>query len=213
MHEAPARVRVHLRRGHRERSRVELLAADGEVLAEAGFTPRMVSVLLLLADEIEEARRRSGGPYGVVAHGVPEGGVESDAPLVQHAHTAARVNAVYDWCGVSRTREEREPWASTDEVSKYVSRYHDAEGLRALRVPPLLQRHLAFQTTPGHEIPEAGAVGVGHPEVQHWHWATFRALPIEVVEPEGVDARGLAWPFRTIGAPAALRDLDDSRFR
>ncbi len=207
--EVPVAVRVELSRGRPWRSPVTLLAADGEVLAEAAFTPRMVAVLLLLADEIEGARRTHGGAFGAVPQGVPEGKQDADAPLVASAHASARVNAVFDACGMTRQPAHRKPWATAEDVSRAVSRYHDRrDGLRSVDVPPLIQHHLRFDTQPGHRLAEAG--GVLHDDVEHWHWATRRHLPITVVAPPGVDPDRMDWPFRHLRRPVRAADADRS---
>ena len=202
--ETPVAVRVELSQGHPWRSRVVLLAADGSELAEADFTPRMLSIFLLLADATEGARL--GAPFGAVAQGVPDGKQDTEAPLVNHAHTAARIAAAYRWCGRTPTAKQQATWTTTEEVSKAISRYHDRrDGLRARAVPPLVQHYLVFDSTPGHRL--AGAGGVEHLDVEHWHWATRRALPITVVTPDGVPPTAYPWPHRHIAAPVRIADL------
>lgn len=196
---APDSVRVWLTRGHQARCRVEILADDGEVLADSDFTPRMVSILLLLADQLEIERRRADASFGLIPNSR-----HVEATLVNHPVSADRVDAVYEWCAQPRDAT-RVLWPTPSHVSQAISRYRDADGLGSLDIHPFLQEHLDFTPTLGRDLPEeAGEV---HDAARYWHWETFQALPITVVAPEGTDSSRMRWPFRTIPEPVPAHHL------
>ena len=196
---SPEAIRVWLTRGHQARCRVEILGEDGDVLADSDFTARMVSILLLLADQIEIERRRAGATFGVLSNSQ-----HVEATLVNHPVSADRVDAVYEWCAQPR-ETTRVLWRTPSQVSQAISRYRDSDGLGALEIHPFLQEHLDFIPTLGRDLPEeAGEV---HPAAKYWHWETFNALPITVVAPEGVDPKRMRWPFRTIPEPVPAHRL------
>ncbi|MEM1055748.1 MAG: CRISPR-associated ring nuclease Csm6 [Bacteroidota bacterium] len=200
--DVPARVRVWLTGERRARSQVELLASDGRVLAKGGFTRRMLGLFLLLADEIEEMRRTSGGPSGVVAHTLTGTDGTPEAPLAR-PHTARRISAVYAWCGFMH---EPEPVWEPSEVRTKISRYHNTEGLGAVSIPPLFQKHLAFDRTKGHELARDPSLSILEPDAWYWHWPGFHALPISVVAPPGLSPDAHPWPFRTISPPIRYKE-------
>ncbi|MEL6613201.1 MAG: CRISPR-associated ring nuclease Csm6 [Bacteroidota bacterium] len=208
----PAQVRVTLCQRHPARCPVALLSTDGTVLAEAGFTPRMIGILLVLAEATAAAHATHGGPFGAVLHAREERGLDA-GPLIDSDRVEAQLLAVYRWCGrihllpgYERSSERKTPppsqrWMDGRAITDAVSKYHDRSGLGdETRIPSLMQEALRFKTEKGHVLLGRGAEGIAHPASRYWHWATGRALSIEVVSPDG-PPKNDTWPFTHIPPP------------
>ncbi|MEM9758077.1 MAG: CRISPR-associated ring nuclease Csm6 [Pseudomonadota bacterium] len=210
---APATVRVTLCQRRPARCPIELLSTDGTVLAKAAFTPRMIGILLVLAEATAEAHATHGGPFGAVLHAREERGLDA-GPLIDSDRVEAQLLAVYRWCGrihllpgYERSSERKKPppsqrWMDWRAVTDAVSKYHDRNGLGDEdRIPALMQEALRFKTEKGHVLLGRGAEGIAYPTSRYWHWATGRALRIQVVAPDEPPGDS-AWPFTHISPPA-----------